>query len=125
MRINATSWLFIFCSADLQSPLSSVEVAFIHTLKCNFPQDIHLEYWLDAETGRFKMNDNFVLFGVGKRDCVGRQVAMLSLYAMFALFLQQYKFVAPNNDPDAIDIQRKWGLVWEVQPAGINVELRE
>merc|ERR1712061_673421 len=60
--------------------------------------DIHLDYWLDAETGRFKMNDNFVLFSVGKRDCVGKSLAMKSLYAMFALFLLRYKFVAPDTD---------------------------
>ena len=65
-------------------------------------QEIHLEYWLDAETGEFKMNDNFILFGLGKRDCVGRRLAMKSLYAIFAPFLLLYKFVAPSNNAEAM-----------------------
>ena len=88
-------------------------------------KEIHLEYWLDAETGKFKMNDNLVAFGMGKRDCVGRSMAMKTLYAMFPLFLLHYKFVAPNNDPDALEIKQRWALVWEVERTGINVELRE
>ena len=87
--------------------------------------DIHLEYWLEAETGRFKMNDNFVLFSVGKRDCVGRSLAMKSLYAIFAMFLVRYKFVAPNNDPDAIEIKQKWSLTLVTESLGINVERRQ
>merc|ERR1712241_1283910 len=71
---------------------------------------LHLEYWLDAETGKFKMNDRFMVFSVGKRDCVGRSLAMKSMYAMFALFLQRYRFVAPGNDPTAIDVKQEWGL---------------
>ena len=88
-------------------------------------EDIHLEYWLDAETGKFKMNENFVLFGVGKRDCPGRSLAMKSLYAMFALLLLRYKFVAPNNDPGAMEIKQKWSLVLQTESMGINVEFRE
>ena len=87
--------------------------------------DIHLEYWLDAETGKFKMNDNFVLFSVGKRDCVGRSLAMKSLYAMFALYLLRYRFVAPNGDPEAMEIVQKWSGVLQTKSKGIKVELRQ
>ena len=85
---------------------------------------IHLEYWLDAESGEFRMNDNFMVFSVGKRDCVGRSLAMKSLYAMFALFIQRYKFVAPNNDPDAMEIKQRWSLVLCTEAMGINVQSR-
>ena len=85
--------------------------------------DIHFEYWLD-ETGKFKMNDMFVGFGVGKRDCVGRGLAFKSLYAMFAIFMLRYKFVAPNNDPDAMEIKQTFGIVPNTLPLGIQVELR-
>ena len=87
--------------------------------------DIHLEYWLDAETGKFKMNDNFVLFSVGKRDCVGRSLAMKSLYAIFAIFLLKYRFAAPNNDPKAMVIEQKWSAVQQTKSKGINVEPRQ
>ena len=88
-------------------------------------QDIHLEYWLDAKTGKFKMNDNFILFGLGKRDCVGRSLAMKSLYAIFALFLLRYKFVAPSNKPEAMQIKQNVGLGLMTVPMGIHVELRQ
>ena len=86
--------------------------------------DIHLEYWLDAKSGKFKMNENFVLFSVGKRDCVGRSLAMKSLYAMFAIFLLKYRFVAPNNDPLAMEIKQEWSVVLQTKSKGINVEPR-
>ena len=88
-------------------------------------KEIHLEYWLDAESGKFKMNENFINFSAGKRDCVGRKLAMKALYAEFALFLLRYKFVAPNNDPDAMDIKQSWGLGLVTEPLGINVEFRK
>ena len=27
---------------------------------------IYLEYWINDKDGKFKMNDNFILFGVGR-----------------------------------------------------------
>jgi len=91
----------------------------------NENNDIHLEYWMDAESGRFKMNENFVLFSVGKRDCVGRSLAMKSLYAMFALFLLRYKLVAPGNDPEAMEIEQIMTPVMQTKSKGINVERRQ
>merc|ERR1719474_530192 len=90
----------------------------------NENNDIHLEYWMDAESGRFKMNDNFMLFSVGKRDCAGRSLAMRSLYAMFALFLLKYKLVAPNDDPGAIVLKQEWGIVLQTPHIGIKVDWR-
>ena len=86
--------------------------------------DIHLEYWLDAESGKFKMNQNFVMFSVGKRDCAGRSLAMKSLYALFAIFLLKYKLVAPNDDPEGMEIEQEWSLTLMTKPMGINVERR-
>ena len=77
--------------------------------------DIHLEYWLD-ENGKFKMNQNFILFGVGKRDCVGKGLAMKAIFAMYGILLQKYKFSAPNNDPNSINIKQRWGLVQKIDP---------
>jgi len=91
----------------------------------NKNDDIHLEYWLDPETGAFKMDEKWVGFGVGRRDCAGRSLAMKSLYATFALFLLRYQFVAANDDPDAMDLQQKWGLVPLTPHIGVEVKFRE
>eukprot|EP01084_Bolivina_argentea_P112020 199793_1 len=85
----------------------------------------HLEYWLDPITKKFKMNENFVQFGVGKRDCPGQSLAMRALYTMYGILLIKYKFVAPNNDPTSIHIKQKFGIVMPIDPpVGIHVEKR-
>ena len=88
--------------------------------------EIHLEYWLTKEKdGKFKMNDNFTLFGVGKRDCPGRSIAIKGMYATFGLMMNNYKFKAENNDPNGINIKQAWGPNLNIQPPiGIKVELR-
>eukprot|EP01084_Bolivina_argentea_P292013 501933_1 len=85
--------------------------------------DIHLEYWLDSDK-RFKMNDNFVLFGVGKRDCVGRTIAMKILYSIFALFICKYKFMPLNNDPNAVHIKQSFSMVMGAYSSGIQIQKR-
>ena len=71
--------------------------------------DFHLEYWLD-DNNKFKMNENFITFGVGKRDCVGRSLAMKSIYSVFGLLITKYKFKTKYNNPNDMDIKQKWGL---------------
>eukprot|EP01084_Bolivina_argentea_P131322 231815_1 len=77
--------------------------------------DIHLEYWLNKDK-QFEMNDNFILFGSGSRDCVGQQLAKNAIYAMFGILLSKYKLIAPNNDTNSINIKQKWGLVQIIDP---------
>ena len=82
-----------------------------------------MEYWLD-EDGKFKINDNFVLFGAGKRGCVGQSVAIKAMYAMFGLMMNKYKFIAKNDDPEGLSIEQKWGFVLSVATIGVNVQKR-
>ena len=92
--------------------------------------EIHLEYWLkDDDDGngnkKFKMNDNFVLFGVGKRNCVGQSLAMKAIYATFGLMINKYKFKPENNDTNGMDIKQEWSIVLEIDPPiGIQVDKR-
>ena len=93
----------------------------------NVNNEIHLEYWIDSETKRFKMNDNFMLFGIGKRDCVGRALAMRALYATFALFITRYKFIAKDNDNKSMIIKQVdlVGVVLRLEPKiGVEIERR-
>ena len=90
--------------------------------------EVHLEYWLDAESNKFKMNRKLTLFGVGGRDCPGQRVAMSAMYALMALMMCRYRFVAQNADPDSIQpVQdvRKAGVVYTIDdPIGIVIEKR-
>eukprot|EP00484_Ammonia_sp_Unknown_P000454 CAMPEP_0197023646 /NCGR_PEP_ID=MMETSP1384-20130603/4313_1 /TAXON_ID=29189 /ORGANISM="Ammonia sp." /LENGTH=553 /DNA_ID=CAMNT_0042451891 /DNA_START=23 /DNA_END=1684 /DNA_ORIENTATION=+ len=85
---------------------------------------MHLEYWL--QDGKFKMNENFVLFGMGRRDCAGQSLEMRNLYAIFGLLLSKYKFVAPNNDPDSMVFKQKFFGITAVldPPMRVQVESR-
>ena len=86
--------------------------------------EIHLEYWLNDDN-KFKMNENFISFGVGKRDCVGKSLAMKSMFAVFGLLIPKYKFKAQNDNPNGMNIKQKWGLTLIVDPPiGIYVEKR-
>ena len=77
---------------------------------------IHLDYWLD-ENDKFKLNDNFILFGSGVRDCVGQSLAKNAIYSMFGILMTKYKFIAPNNNPDLIQLKQEWNLVLTIDPS--------
>ena len=89
---------------------------------------IHLDYWLkDDGNGnkKFKINDNFILFGVGKRDCVGQSLAIKAMYAVFGMMINKYKFKANNDDSNGMSIKQEWGVVMRIDPpVGIMVEKR-
>ena len=76
--------------------------------------DIHLEYWLD-DNGKY-INDNMVklmAFGKGRRDCVGKTVAIKALQSIFGLLIVRYKFCLKHNIDD---IKQLWGTVQVVDP---------
>ena len=85
---------------------------------------VRLEYWLDDHL-KFKMNDNLVVFGFGRRDCAGKSLALKTLYAVFGIMMTRYSFIAPHGDPDAMHIRQSFGLVLSVNPPiGIRVQQR-
>eukprot|EP01084_Bolivina_argentea_P218197 370322_1 len=52
--------------------------------------DICLENWLNDD-GKFQQNQSFLTFGYGKRDCVGRQLALKEIRIILAYLLLNYK----------------------------------
>ena len=55
--------------------------------------EIFLDNFLtkDDDRGiRFVMNESFIIFGVGRRDCVGRQLAMKEIRYTLAYLLMNY-----------------------------------
>ena len=50
-----------------------------------------LENFLSDDKTRFVLNESFVSFGVGRRDCVGRQLAMKEIQIMLGYLLINYQ----------------------------------
>ena len=91
--------------------------------------EIHLEYWLKDVDGdgnkKFYKNDNFIMFGVGKRDCPGQSLAIKALYATFGLMINKYKFIAKNDNPNELKIKQSYALIMHIDPPiGIQIQLR-
>ena len=56
-----------------------------------------LSNWLNKEK-KFVKNENFVGFGVGRRDCIGKNFAINILYRLTLQFIINFKIFGPNYD---------------------------
>ncbi|XP_058269287.1 cytochrome P450 2M1-like isoform X2 [Hemibagrus wyckioides] len=65
------------------------------------PDNFDPENFLD-EKGRFKKSDAFVVFGMGKRACLGEALARVELFIIFTSLLQRFTFRA-TQPPEEID----------------------
>ncbi|TSN57711.1 Cytochrome P450 2M1 [Bagarius yarrelli] len=66
------------------------------------PNNFDPENFLDEE-GQFKKNDAFVVFGMGKRACLGEALARVELFILFTSLLQHFTFKA-TQPHEKIDI---------------------
>ncbi|XP_059370220.1 cytochrome P450 2M1-like [Carassius carassius] len=65
------------------------------------PNCFYPENFLDAD-GRFQKNDAFVVFGMGKRVCLGEALARIELFIFFTSLLQHFTFRA-TVPPEELD----------------------
>eukprot|EP01084_Bolivina_argentea_P220110 373088_1 len=72
--------------------------------------ELHLNNWLDSN-GKFKMNELFVAFSTGKRDCIGKAFAKNYLCAFVANLLLKYQFKAKNDQDFEIKQRAHFMLV--------------
>ena len=93
-----------------------------HSTNENWKQidGIHLQNWINSD-GNFEMNNSFILFGFGRRNCVGLQLALKEIYIILGYLLLNYKFSFKNNND--ITIETTWNGVTIIDPPiGVNVQ---
>jgi len=56
------------------------------------------------DKGEFEANEDlFLTFGTGKRECIGRHLAIKEIYLILGILIRKYKFQCPNNDMEAFE----------------------
>ena len=78
------------------------------------------DYWEDAndfkpdrfldEYGNYKRDERNIPFMLGKRVCIGQNVAMNSMFLFFTSILQKYELRAPNG-PENVQIEPIVGFI--------------
>ncbi|XP_060042245.1 cytochrome P450 2U1 isoform X2 [Erinaceus europaeus] len=78
------------------------------------PNDFHPDRFLD-EQGQLVKKEAFIPFGIGKRVCMGEQLAKMELFLLFVGLLQSFRFSLPCGSPQP-DLMGKYGLTLAPQP---------
>ena len=56
------------------------------------PDQFKPERFLDAHGTKFVKNEHNIVFSIGKRDCLGKSLALIEFFLFFASLMQNYKF---------------------------------
>ncbi|CAG7721845.1 unnamed protein product, partial [Allacma fusca] len=76
------------------------------------PEEFRPERFL-GDSGRFQKNENLVLFGPGKRACLGESIARDQLFLFVARIFQRFSVQYSGNPPSTLG---EYGFVYHVNP---------
>ena len=82
----------------------------------NSSNEMCLENWINKDTKKFEINESFLTFGTGRRDCVGRNLAMKELFVVMAYLFLNYEFSFKNKEDIDKPIKTKWNGVNQIDP---------
>lgn len=89
------------------------------------PELFKPERFLDSETGKVKENlDSLVPFSIGKRSCVGENMAKMELFLLWSALLYKYKFTVPDGEkPPSLDVI--YGATLAYKPFKVKMAKRQ
>ncbi|XP_063231673.1 methyl farnesoate epoxidase-like isoform X2 [Bacillus rossius redtenbacheri] len=87
------------------------------------PRSFRPERHLDAD-GRLRKDDWLLVFGAGKRVCVGESLARNSLFVFFANLAQRFSFQLPPGEPRPSNLALP-GFTTAPQPFNLLIRPRE
>lgn len=86
------------------------------------PDEYRPERFL-TQQGKFKPDQRFVAFGMGKRNCMGKALAQMELMLFLAVYLQHFNFSFPKGyDPNTF--KSEVGLILTCPDYPIVIEER-
>ncbi|XP_029452614.1 cytochrome P450 2U1-like [Rhinatrema bivittatum] len=86
------------------------------------PDDFYPDRFLDG-TGHILKKEAFIPFGIGRRVCMGEQLAKMELFLMFANLLQSFTF-ALSDETSKPSLKGRFGLTLAPFPFNVNISSR-